>query len=170
MEGKEMFTQLGSRSLAAVLPILLVGCSMGSVMIHEKVSPYDFDTTVATIKENAQACDWEVPKTFDFQASLLEHDRPDPGRLMVMKLSSPDLASRMFTHDESKFVAVMAPYSIAVYEKSDGKTYVSSMNMTLMSRLMGPRVGPILADIAADDDAILAFANESASSMDAAVR
>ena len=165
-----MLTQLDSRLLAAVLAILLVGCSMGSLMIHEKVSPYDFDTTVARIKEDAQARDWEVPKVFDFQASLLAHDRPDPGRLTVMKLCSPHLASRMFAHDDSKFVAVMAPCSIAVYEKSDGKTYVSAMNMTLMSRLMGPRVGPILADIAADDDAILAFTKEPASRMDLAVR
>ena len=59
----------------------------------------------------------------------------------------------------SEYVAVMAPCSIAVYEKSDGQTYISSMNMKMMSRLMGKQVGPILGDIAVQDEAILAFAH-----------
>jgi hypothetical protein len=31
------------------------------------------------------------------------------------------------------------------------------MNMNLMSKVMGPHVGPVLADIARDDAEILAF-------------
>jgi uncharacterized protein (DUF302 family) len=48
----------------------------------------------------------------------------------------------------------MMPCSIAVYEKSDGKVYVSSMNMGLMSSGV---VGDTLAKVAADDAKTLSF-------------
>ncbi|MFB1485932.1 MULTISPECIES: DUF302 domain-containing protein [unclassified Thiocapsa] len=139
--------------------LLLAGCSMGSMFIHEQRSPYDFDTTVASVVQNAQARGWIVPQTFDFQKSLVAHHQQDPGRMTVIKLCSPELASRMFADDDSKFVSVMAPCSISVYEKSDGQTYLAAMDMALMSKLIGGSVGPVLADIAAEDAAIIGFAS-----------
>ena len=153
-----MFSRLVLRPLIAGLAISLIGCSMGSMLIHEYPSPYDFDTTVATVVKNAEALGWEAPKIFNFQESLLTHGKPDPGHLSVIKLCSPEYASRMFASDGSKFVSVMAPCSISVYEKSDGKTYLAAMNMTLMARVIGGEVGPVLADIAADDAEIIRFA------------
>lgn len=76
----------------------------------------------------------------------------------MIKLCSPELATRLFSNDETKYVSVMAPCSISVFEKSDGHTYLATMNMGLMARLMGDGVGPVLAEIAADDAAILRFA------------
>lgn len=153
-----MLPQPVSCLLGAGLSILLASCSLASFMVHEHRSPYDFDKTVATVVKNAQMRGWEVPKIFDFQKSLLAHEQPDPGRLSVIKLCSPKFASRMFASDTSKFVSVMAPCSIAIYENSDGQTYLSVMNMGLMAHLMGNEVGPVLADIAADDAAIIGFA------------
>ena len=153
-----MSTRLFRGLLTAGLAILLTACSMGSMMIHEQRSPYDFETTLATVEKNAKAQGWLVAKSFDFQKSLLTHGRPDPGRLTVIKLCSPELATRLFANDETKYVSVMAPCSISVFEKSDGHTYLATMNMGLMARLMGDGVGPVLAEIAADDAAILRFA------------
>lgn len=146
---------------------LLGGCSMGSLLIHEQRSPYDFDATVARIVENGKARGWEVPKAFDFQASLIARGQPDPGPLTVIKLCSPELATRMFAKDASKRVSTMAPCSISVYEKADGHTYIATINMKLMARLMGDDVGPVLAEIAREDDAILAFARASTLKPDA---
>jgi uncharacterized protein (DUF302 family) len=134
---------------------------MGPMFIHEMESPYDFDGTVATVVENAQTRGWIVPETFDFQKSLVAHGQPDPGRLKVIKLCSPALASRMFARDESKYVSVMAPCSIAVYEKSDGRTYVSAIDMDLMSTLIGGDVGSVLDEIAREDAEIVRFAESS---------
>lgn len=143
--------------LSVIAPVLLAGCSMGSLFIHEARSPYDFDTTVANVVVNAEARGWIVPQTFDFQKSLVEHQQPDPGRMKVIKMCSPQVATRMFGSDDSKYASVMAPCSISVYEKSDGHTYVAAMNMELMSKVMGKKVGPVLADIAEDDAAIIGF-------------
>lgn len=160
-EGLEMSTQLGLRFLAIGLAILLGGCSMGSLMIHEQRSPYDFDTTVATIVKNATARGWVVAKTFNFQESLLAHGEPDPGPMTVIRLCAPRFATRMFASDDTKFVSVMAPCGISVYDKSDGQTYVATMNMGLMAQVMGSQIGPVLAEIAVDDAAIVGFTQDS---------
>lgn len=153
-----MLRRFSVRSVAVILLLSLGGCdNLGSLMIEEQRSPYDFDTTITTIIANAEARGWEVPKVFDFQKSLLVRGQPDPGRMSVIKLCSPEFASRMFADDDTKFVSVMAPCSVSVYEKADGGTYVAAMNMGLMAKLMGDDVGPVLADIAADDARILAF-------------
>ncbi|WP_296703868.1 DUF302 domain-containing protein [Thiocapsa sp. UBA6158] len=154
-----MSTRYGLSVSCVGLLMLLAGCSMGSLFIHEQRSPYDFDATVAKVVENAHARGWIVPQTFDFQKSLVAHHQRDPGRMKVIKLCSPELASRMFAHDDSKFVSVMAPCSISVYEKSDGRTYLAAMDMALMSKLMGGEVGPVLAEIADEDAAIIGFAS-----------
>jgi uncharacterized protein (DUF302 family) len=154
-----MSTRSIFRGSAVAVALLLAGCSLGSMFIHEQRSPYDFDTTVATIIDNAKARGWVIPETFDFQKSLVAHHKPDPGPMKVIKLCSPDLASRMFAQDDSKYVSVMAPCSVSVYEKSDGQTYLATMDMALMAKLMGGDVGPVLEDIAAEDAAIIAFAS-----------
>ncbi|MBK1702089.1 hypothetical protein CKO41_04130 [Thiococcus pfennigii] len=144
--------------VAIMLPALLIaGCGLGSVMIRERPSPYGFDATVDAIFEAAAERGWEVPKVFDFQQALVSRGQPDPGRISVIKLCSPEFATRMFASDASKAVSVMAPCSISVYEKSDRRTYVATMNMALFARLMPQPVSDVLADIAADDAAILAF-------------
>lgn len=152
---------MSPRFIACLLWLLaslgLIGCSLGPLMIHEQPSPHDFETTVATLKEQAVARGWVVADSYDFRASLIKHGQADPGPMAVIKICSPAFASRMFASDQSKYASVMAPCSISVYEKSDGNTYVASMNMKLMSRLMGKPVGAVLADIAAADEAILAF-------------
>ena len=139
----------------------LTGCNyIGSMMVHEKQSPYDFDKTVALVQDNAKAKGWIVPKVYDFQASMKKHKQPDPGKIKVVKLCQPEYAGKMLSQDDTKFVAAMMPCSIGIYEKSDGKVYVSSMNMRLMSKMFGGVVGDTLALVAADDTEILEFLNE----------
>jgi uncharacterized protein (DUF302 family) len=134
---------------------------MGPMFIQEMKSPYGFDETVTTVVENARDRGWLVPETYDFQKSLIAHGHADPGPLTVIKLCSPTLASRMFAADESKYVSVMAPCSISVYEKSDGRTYLSAMDMGLMSTLIGGEVGSVLDEIAREDAQIVRFAESS---------
>ena len=137
--------------------LLLAGCSLGPVMIAEHESPYDFDKTLTLVQENAKETGWTIPKVHDFQKSLVKHGQPDPGKLVVVKLCNPEIATRMFGSDERKYVSVMAPCSISIYEKADGKTYVSAMRMGLMGKLMGGEIGKVMADIEADDQRILNF-------------
>jgi len=128
-----------------VMAGFIAGCSsMGSMMVQD----------------NAKAKGWVVPKVYDFQTSMKKYKQPDPGRVKVVKLCQPVYAGKMLAHDDSKFVAAMMPCSIGIYEKSDGKVYVSSMNIGLMSKMFGGVVDDTLALVAADDAEILEFLNE----------
>ena len=144
--------------LFLVIIIFSGGCTMaGKMMIHEQQSSFDFDKTVETITRNAMELGWSVPKTYDFQATLLKHKQPDPGRIKVVKICQPEYASNLFANDDSKFVSAMMPCSISIYEKSDGKTYVSFMNMGLMAKMFSGNISTTLAQVAADDKKILDF-------------
>ena len=140
--------------------LLLAGCDFSSMMIHEAESPYGHEETIAVIKQNAADLGWKVPKEYNFQALLIKHGQPDPGRISVIKLCHPEIAARMLAVDENKFVSAMMPCSVGVYEKEDGKSYVASMNMNLMSTVMGSSVGPVLKRVAENDAQILAFLRE----------
>ena len=152
-----------NKLIAITIPLslfaMLMGCSLGRIMIHENESPYGFDKTVELITENSQAKGWMVPKTYDFQKTLLAAGQPDPGRVKVIKICHPKYAGPLLSNDNSKFIAVMMPCSIAVYEKSNGSTYVTSMNMGLMSSLFSGEVGSTLSQVAEEDRIILRFIN-----------
>ncbi|MGD8908551.1 MAG: DUF302 domain-containing protein [Chromatiales bacterium] len=137
--------------------IILAGCSMGELMVHETKSPYDFEKTVSVITEEARHQGWVVPKVHDFQQSLLKFDQDDPGRIKVVKVCKPEYAARLLRHDESKYVSVLMPCSLSVYEKSDGHTYVAAMNMELMSLLFQGDIGDTLSAVAKEDKNILSF-------------
>lgn len=143
--------------LLALVAVLVSGCSMGSLMIDERKSPYGFNETLATIQENAKTQGWLVPKVYDFQRSLLLHNQPDPGRIVVLKICHPAYAAKMLAVDDNKYVSVMMPCTVSVYEKQDGNTYVATMNMGLMSKVMGSDIGKTLAVVAEEDKQILAF-------------
>ncbi len=143
------------RALVLCAALLSTGC--GSMMVHESESPFGFDKTVTAIMDNIEAAGWSSPKVYDMQKMLLEKGQRDVGRMKVVKLCNPDYAASLLAADDSKFVGVMMPCSFAVYEKSDGKTYVSTMNMKLMSYLFAGNIGDLLGKVAAADDEILGF-------------
>lgn len=132
---------------------------MAGLMIHESPSPHDMVTTLARIEKNAKDLGWQVPKTYDFRESIRKHNGKDVGPVKVMEMCQPGYAARMLSMDTNKRLAVMMPCAIAVYAKADGKTYVASMNMKLMSQVFPGDVGEVLGSVAHDDARILGFAH-----------
>ena len=49
------------------------------------------------------------------------------------------------------------PCTISVYEKSDGKTYISMMNLELMGKMYGGDVETMAVKLAPQMDAMLTF-------------
>jgi uncharacterized protein (DUF302 family) len=146
--------------IAAIASLFLAACNMGHMMIHEVESPYDHDKTIETIKANALSRGWLISKEYNFQEALLKHKQPDPGKVTLVKVCHPEIATRLLSSDDNKYVSVMMPCSMSVYEKADGKTYVSSFNMGLMSKVMGSEVGAILKHVSKEDKEILKFLNQ----------
>lgn len=137
--------------------VVMTPRQLPGLMVREAVSPHDVPATLARIEAKAKGMGWQVPKTYDFREAILKKGGEDVGPVHVMEMCQPQYAARMLGADQNKRLAVLMPCAIAVYQKSDGQTYVASMNMELMSLAFGGEVGDVLGQVARDDHRILDF-------------
>lgn len=128
----------------------MMGQSLGSQMLIEVESPLGFDETMVKLEENAKYAGWKVPSKWkvNFQKNLLKVTGTDIGKNQVLKMCEPAAAAKMLVHDEYKLLTTMMPCTIAVYEKSDGKTYISLMNMEMLGMIYGGLIAEIANELA----------------------
>jgi len=128
-------------------------------MLLERTSPLGFDETLARIEENAKALGWKVPKKWkvNFRGNMKRATGKDIGPNRVLKMCEPHAAVELLIQDRYKMLTAMMPCTIAVYEKSDGKTYVSMMNLDLMGKMYGGDVATMATKLAPQMDQMLTF-------------
>ncbi len=154
---KKIITSLGLMMTGALIMSVLMWNMAPKMMVHELKSPYSVDKTVETISINARKQGWTVKNVVNMQKSMKKKLSEDIYATKVMKLGQTKYAYELIKHDDTRFVAAMMPHSIAVYEKSDGNTYISSMNMGLMGKIFGGETDRIMDKVQKDDDIILKF-------------
>ncbi|MCB1760429.1 MAG: DUF302 domain-containing protein [Gammaproteobacteria bacterium] len=149
--------------LKVVAGIILItglasGCSMKSLMVQERVSPYGVEDTVKKIQANAKAIGWVSPGVKNMNKSIAKHGGNDiGGQVRIVELCNAQHASKILSKDEGRYSALLMPCAIAVYEKSDGNTYVSNMRAKDMGSMMGGVVSEVMADVDIDQQKILEF-------------
>ncbi len=155
----KFFTVLFSFVTGIVVAAAIGFYAMPGLMIKEIPSPYSFEETLVKIEENAKAMGWKVPKRWkiDFQRNLLHVTKIDIGPNKLLGICEPQAAADILIHDELKRLLVMMPCNIGVYVKSDGKTYITMMNMGLLSLIFGDVVRDILKELAPQMDAMVAL-------------
>jgi uncharacterized protein (DUF302 family) len=118
-------------------------------MMIEVPSPLGFEETLAKLEENAKAQGWKVPQKWkvDFQRNLEHVTGVDIGPNQVIKMCEPYAAAKLLVKDEYKQLTAMMPCTIAVYVKSDGKTYISMMNLDLMGQMYGADVAEMTSEL-----------------------
>jgi len=137
---------------------LASGCSMKSMMVGERVSPYGVDETIAKIQANAKAIGWVAPDVKDMKKSILKHGGKDiGGEVRIVELCNAAHAGKILTKDEGRYSALLMPCAIAVYSKSDGKVYVSNMKAKQMGDMMGGVVAEVMTDVDVDQKKMLEF-------------
>jgi uncharacterized protein (DUF302 family) len=146
-----------SLTLAAVAPALADTTGQMPKMLIEVSSPLGFKETLEKIRENARAEGWKVPTKWevDFQNNMLKITDTDIGPNRVIKMCEPFAAAKLLVKDEYKQLTAMMPCTIAVYVKSDGRTYISMMNLELMGQMFGGDVADMAAELAPQMDAML---------------
>jgi len=136
-------------------------CPQASIppMLVEHVSPIGFEETLTQLEKNAKALGWKVPKKWkvDFQRNLKKVTGTDIGKNRVLKMCAPDAAVPLLVKDEFKMLTAMMPCTIAVYEKSDGKTYIAMMNLRVMGMMYGEEVADMAERLAPQMDKMLEF-------------
>ncbi len=131
--------------------------SQGTKLLIEIESPYSFDETLEKIEINARSEGWKVPKKWkvDFQKNFLRVTDIDIGPSKVIKMCEPFAAANIMVKDENKQLAAMMPCTIAVYVKSNGKTYISMMNLKLIGQMFGGDVAKMTSELGPQMEAML---------------
>lgn len=113
-------------------------------MFFENLSSYNFDTTVSELSEIIAENGWKVIYTHDLQETMRKNGK-DVLKAKVIELCKPDYAYQILSEDNLRIYSNMMPCRISVYEKSDGKTYVSRLNSALMSSQIGGIVQEVMS-------------------------
>lgn len=114
------------------------------MMLIETSSPHDFATTVQKFETAVADQGWRMPAVHDLQATLLKNGK-NVRSVKVFELCQPDHAEKILRESEERIVSTMMPCRVAIYEKADGKVYISRMNSALMSKAMGGIVKEVMS-------------------------
>jgi uncharacterized protein (DUF302 family) len=101
-------------------------------LIIEQVSPFDVATTVEKLIAAADKREWQNPANHNLQQSLAKSGK-DVRPVQVVEICKADYSGKMLEKSDERISSIMMPCRISVYEKEDGKTYVTLLNMAAMA-------------------------------------
>ena len=131
---------------------------MAGMMLHENLSPYGIEETINKIKENAISKGWVIPSVKPLHKSVLKYGGGELRPVMLVNLCQPNHAFNILREDENKIISVFMPCTISVYQKSDGKTYIGTMNAGLLGEIFGGTVADVMGEVAVDQQSFIEFA------------
>lgn len=152
-----LLTAILSFIVGAIAASLIGFMLLPGLMINETLSPLPFEETLEKIESNAKEIGWKVPKSWkvNFQANFMKLLKVDIGPTKLLKMCEPQAAVDILKHDRYKKLAVMMPCTVAVYQKSDGKVYIGTMNMGLLGYMFGGEVNKAIQRIAPEMDQMI---------------
>lgn len=132
----------------------LIGAAlvMPKLMLKEQTSPLGYEETIARITKKVEEGGWKVSTAMRLDKSLAKEGK-EVLPAASLKICQPDHAEKVLLDDDARFLSVMMPCSIAVYEKADGKTYISTMNSGLLGRLFGGTAAEVMGGSVAEETA-----------------
>ena len=107
-----------------------------SPVMIENLSRFGFSATVDSLSKTAVQKGWKVTIIHDLQETMKKNGK-EVLPVKVMEICNAGLAFQILSNDELRNASPMLPCRISVYEKSDGKTYVSRMNAPAFAGMMG---------------------------------
>ncbi len=138
--------------IAGAASVLLVAVNMfPSMMITTKESRFGFEETVNMIDESSTDNGWAVLKEWDIGKRMINAGYEDAPRVKVIELCHAENTYNVLKNEDDMFVSAIMPCRMAVYERGDGKVFISRMNIGLISRLFSPNVKKVMSGVAEDD-------------------
>lgn len=128
--------------------------SAPSMMMKEAESLYNFDISVEKFEQTALGMGWRIPAVHDL-AKTMETNGYKVNKVKVFELCHPDHAYEILKLDDERIVSSMMPCRVSIYEKSDGKTYVSWMNTALMGNMMGGVIADVMGVATSDSESMI---------------
>ena len=133
--------------------------SAEDMLFKQIKSPYNFEKTVNILTQRiAHQPGWHVVTVINQEEEIKKYGGPDVGKVAIIKFCNAKLAGEMLSDDDTKFMAVKMPLSIAVYENSNGEVFISLMNGYLLTRMLsGTKEAKIMEQVVRDIQNILGF-------------
>lgn len=142
---------------------LVIGLIIGGLVVYlinrndqpdsyflENQSIYGFEETVAQFEAGiAEYEGWKILKTYDLQESMAKSGF-NVQAVKVFSLCNPAYSSKILFSNQERVVSSMMPCRVAIYVRTNGKTYISRMNSAEMAAKMGGIVEDVMT--AADHD------------------
>jgi uncharacterized protein (DUF302 family) len=151
---KLLITGISTFIIGAVLAMVMIFKMSPGMMLMEDRSPHNFETTVQKFEQAVILQGWKIPKVHDLQATMHSFGKT-VGPVMVFELCHPDHAEKILRESEERIVSTMMPCRVAIYEKADGKVYVSRMNSALMANAMGGIVKEVMAEAFSENEQMI---------------
>ncbi len=143
---------------ALVVGILLTAgigfYSMPGMMMLEDRSPHDFDTTVAVFEQQVREGGWSVLTVHDMQQVLQGHGH-DVAAVKIFELCSSKYSAEILSLDDERIVSPLMPCRVAIYEKSNGNTYIARMNSELMAKPFGGVIASVMDRAAVETEVVI---------------
>jgi len=105
-------------------------------MFLENQSKYNFDETVEKLTVEVELKTWKVSAVHNLQEAL-KKSGTDVLPIKVFALCHPMYASKILLQDDGRIMSTLMPCRLSVYEKSNGLTYISRMDMGVFTKSIG---------------------------------
>lgn len=140
--------------LGLLIAFAVMFFSAPKLMLIEDESKYDFNTTVLKFEESVTDMGWKIPAVHDLQNTMDKFGkkvRP----VKVFELCHPDHAFQILRESDERIVSSLMPCRVSIYEKEDGKVYISRMNSGLVSKTMGKLISGVMSGAAAENELMI---------------
>lgn len=128
-------------------------------MMIESLSPFGFQETVDRLTKSIAEKGWKMPALHNLQQTMHNF-----GKIVlpvsVIEICHPAFSGRILEQDDERIVAPMMPCRIAVFERSDGKTYISRINSVMFAAAFGGLIEEVMAGAANDMERIIEAATK----------
>ena len=151
-----------------IVPSVVVGVAVTAVagwtimpkqMIKERKSPLGYEETIAKIQQNVVDSGWIISSTSYLDKSLEKYGKDVPP-VALINICQPDHAATILKDESARYISIMMPCTISVYEKDDGNTYVATMGMKLMGKMFGGLIAEVMGGtVAEEEEAFTRFLN-----------
>ena len=113
-----------------------------NTMFFENRSKYGFEETINQLTELVPENEWKIIQMLDLQETMRKNGK-DVLPVKVVEMCKPDYAYQLLSEDLQRIYSNMMPCRVSVYEKSDGKIYISRMN----SAMFAEQIGGVMQDV-----------------------
>ena len=142
--------------IAGLIVMAVIGFySLPGLMMMEDRTPYDFETTVEKFEQKVKDAGWSILVTHDMQRILKGHGHDVKG-VKIFELCSARYSAEILKLDDERIISPLMPCRIAIYEKSDGYTYISRMDSELLSRPFGGVIKSVMKIAAVEIEDVIA--------------